>query len=100
MWFDVIYYVVSVAIVWWLAIEAFKNRERALRNAERALAMATIAKDTMDSNDRLIAANEELLTANFELAGRLKQYEQHPSPFEKPFTNAHSGMGVKDNVEG
>ena len=93
MWLEILWFVIQVAIVWWLAWEAFKN-------SERANALAKLAKDTMDNNDDLIAANEELLTANFELAGRLKQYEQHPSPFEKPFTNAHSGMGVKDNVQG
>lgn len=83
---EIIGFVIQMAIVWWLAISAFKN-------SERAEALAKLAKDTMDNNDDLIAANMELLK-------RLSQYEQHPSPFEKPFTNAHSGMGVKDNVEG
>lgn len=86
MLFDIVIYVVQVAIVWWLAISAFKN-------SKRANALAKLAKDTLDNNGDLIAANMELLK-------RLRQYEEHPSPFEKPFTNARSGMGVKDNVQG
>ena len=86
MWLEILWFVIQMAIVWWLAWQAFKN-------SERANALAKLAKDTMDNNDDLIAAN-------FELLERLRRYEEHPSPFEKPFTNAHSGMGVKDNVQG
>jgi heme/copper-type cytochrome/quinol oxidase subunit 2 len=86
VWLEILWFVIQVAIVWWLAWEAFKN-------SERANALAKLAKDTMDNNDDLIAANMELLE-------QLQKYEKHPSPFEKPFTNAHSGMGVKDNVQG
>lgn len=86
MWLEIIGFVIQMAIVWWLAWDAFKSNER-------AEALAKLAKDILDNNDDLIAANMELLK-------RLSQYEQHPSPFEKPFTNAHSGMGVKDNVQG
>ena len=86
MWFDVIYYVVNVAIVWWLAIKAFKNHERASD-------LAKLVRSILNNNDDLIAANLELLE-------RLRQYEKHPSPFEKPFTSSRSGMGIKDNGQG
>lgn len=86
MWLEILWFVLQVAIVWWLAVEALKN-------SERAHSLAKLVKDTLDNNDDLVAANMELLE-------RLKQHEQYLSSFEKPFTNAHSGMGVKDNVEG
>jgi len=86
VWLELIVYVVQLVMVFWLAWSAFKN-------SQRAETLSKLAKDILDNNYDLIAANMELLK-------RLQQYEQHPSPFEKPFTNAHSGMGVKDNVQG
>ena len=80
-----------MAIVWWLAWEAFKNSKRANAYAKLFEESSSLAKDTIENNDDLIAINTVLLR-------RLEQHEQHPSPFEKPFTNAHSGMGVKDNA--
>ena len=86
VWVQIICYVVQNVLFFGVVYFAWKNHLR-------AKSYAKLAKDTMDNNDDLIAANMELLE-------RLQKYEKHPSPFEKPFTNAHSGMGVKDNVQG
>lgn len=86
MLFEIAGYAAQLVVVFWLAGEAFKN-------SERAAALSKLAKDTMDNNDDLIAAN-------FELLERLRDQDRYPSPFQKPFTNPRSGMGVKDNVQG
>jgi hypothetical protein len=79
---DLIYWI-SLGQSFFIFFILWDERRTFDRLKKETLAYRDMAVYLLDQRDKLLAEKNE-----------------YPSPFQKPFTNPRSGMGVKDNVQG